>query len=297
MRCVWSLVLVSVAACGDDGFESTVDPDDLDGDGILNDADLCPMYQDPLQHDEDADVIGDVCDNCPASANADQADTTELAEHQFPDGVGDACDRRPKVADDTIARFFPFASATEANAFMGSGWTIANDRATGTNARWMSKDSEQGDGITLQARIAKLAWVADDAAITVVVDGDGITSGFTCSVVHALTGDLLEIREIGGATNTAAVGPFLPSDQLVLSVTRAYTHLATGKAACFLSVNGAAELRIDVPTIDDLAIGTYTLATSEAAIELSAALVMTTPFACDTPVAGPSVGCPTTPPP
>lgn len=93
------------------------------------------------------------------------------------------------------------------------------------------------------------------------------------------------------------VGPFLATDQLVLSVARAYTQLASGKVACFLSVNGAAELRIDVTTTDDLAIGSYALRTDAAAVELSAALVMTTPFACDTPVAGPSFGCPTPPPP
>ncbi len=299
MRCVWSLAVVAAAACsGDDGFQGPANPDDVDGDGILNEADLCPTTQDPTQHDEDADRIGDACDNCPASSNADQADTTELGERQFPDGVGDACDRRPKIADDTIARFFPFAAATEANAFRGTGWTIANDRASATTAQWTSKTGEEGDGITLQARIAKLAWTADDAVFTLAVDGDGVSSGFTCSLVHALSGDTLQVREIGGAINSAPVGPFLAGDQLVLSVTRAFTQLATGKAACFLGVNGAAELRIDIATIDDLAIGSYAIATSAAAVELSAALVMTTPFACDTPVAGPSIGCPTptTPP-
>jgi len=83
----------------------------------------------------------------------------------------------------------------------------------------------------------------------------------------------------------------------VLSITRAYTHLATGKAACFLGVNGAAELRIDIPTIDDLAIGTYTLATTATEVEVTSAIVMTTPFACDTPFTGAIVGCPTPTPP
>lgn len=298
MRCVWPFAFVALAACaGDDGITGPANPDDVDGDGIPNAVDLCPRKQDPAQHDEDGDLIGDVCDNCPASPNADQADLSETLERQFPDGVGDACDRRPKVADDTIARFFPFAAAAEANAFRGTGWTIANDRASGTTARWESVSPEQGDGITLQARIAKLAWTATAASFTVAVDGDGVSSGFSCSIVHAGATDALVIREIGGAVNTAPVGPFLPGDQLVLSVTRAYTHLASGKAACFLGVNGAAELRIDVSTVDDLAIGSYALIADAAAVELSAALVMTTPFACDTPVAGPSIGCPTPPPP
>ncbi len=288
-----SLALVACAACtGDDGIQGPADPNDVDGDGIPNAADLCPNKQDPTQHDEDADRVGDACDNCPASPNANQADTTELGERQFPDGVGDACDRRPKIADDTIAKFFPFADPAEAAAFTGTGWTIANDRATGTTARWFSKRNEPGDGITMQARIGKLAWTMPDASVSVVVDGDGVTAGFTCTIVHAPTGDTLEIQEIGGAVNTMRVGPFFADDKLVLSVTRAYTHLATGTAACFLGVNGGLERRIDVSTVDDLAIGTYAVATTDAEVEIDAALVMTTPFACDTPFTGSSLACP-----
>jgi hypothetical protein len=131
--------------------------------------------------------------------------------------------------------------------------------------------------------------------VSVAVDGDGVSSGFTCSILHAPAGDTLEIMQIGGATNTMTVGPFDPTDKLVLSVTRAYTQLPTGHAACFLGVNGGGELRIDIETIDDLAIGTYAVATANAAIEIEAALVMTTPFACDTPFA--KIACPSQPTP
>ena len=288
------LALVASAACaGDDDPAGPADPNDVDGDGIPNATDLCPNRQDPAQHDEDADRVGDACDNCPASPNANQADTTELGERQFPDGVGDACDRRPKIADDTIAKFFPFADPAEANAFTGTGWTIANDRATGTRARWFSKRSEPGDGITMQARIGRLEWTQADGSVSVAVDGNGIDSGFTCSIVHTATADTLEIQQIGGAMNMMNVGPFDPTDKLVLSVTRAYTQLPTGTAACFLGVNGGGELRIDIATIDDLAIGTYAFATADAAIEIDAALVMTTPFACDTPFTGDAkIACP-----
>jgi hypothetical protein len=293
MRRAWSLALLAWAACSDDGTPNNVDPDDIDGDGVLNDVDLCPARRDPAQHDDDGDLVGDACDNCPATPNAGQADTTELQHMQFPDGVGDACDRRPTVADDTIARFFPFAEPAEANAFTGSGWTIANDRASATTARWFSKKTELGDGITLQAKIAKLAWVGTDGKVSVVVDGDGVTAGFICALVHAPGGDTLEIEEIGGATTSAAVAPFQPTDGVLLTVTRAFTQLATGKAACFVGIGGGMETRIDIVTTDDLAIGSYALATEAADVELTSAIVMTTPFACDTPVAGPSFACPT----
>ena len=40
------------------------------------------------QFDSDNDFVGDVCDNCPSTANSDQADADG-------DGVGDACDSDP----------------------------------------------------------------------------------------------------------------------------------------------------------------------------------------------------------
>jgi len=49
-----------------------VDPDDVDGDGILNGDDNCPDEANDGQVDTDKDGHGDLCDNCPTMANADQ---------------------------------------------------------------------------------------------------------------------------------------------------------------------------------------------------------------------------------
>ncbi|WP_428743419.1 thrombospondin type 3 repeat-containing protein [Tenacibaculum sp.] len=69
---------------------------DADGDGILNGVDNCPNTANPDQADADGNGIGDVCqdndedgvldidDNCPNTANPDQADADG-------NGVGDAC--------------------------------------------------------------------------------------------------------------------------------------------------------------------------------------------------------------
>ena len=64
-------LLLILVACGTESDPlPPVDPDDLDGDGILNDADICPTARDPAQHDEDGDGFGDVCDVCPTIAIA-----------------------------------------------------------------------------------------------------------------------------------------------------------------------------------------------------------------------------------
>ncbi len=74
-----------------------IDPaGDLDGDGVLNDIDICPQVANADQADSDGNGIGDVCqdtdndtvldinDNCPEHSNMDQVDSDG-------NGVGDAC--------------------------------------------------------------------------------------------------------------------------------------------------------------------------------------------------------------
>ncbi|HJU56295.1 MAG TPA: thrombospondin type 3 repeat-containing protein [Pyrinomonadaceae bacterium] len=65
---------------------------DTDGDGVLDGDDNCPMTANANQADADHDGVGDACDNCPAKANPDQADTDG-------DGKADACDNCPAKAN------------------------------------------------------------------------------------------------------------------------------------------------------------------------------------------------------
>jgi hypothetical protein len=58
---------------------------DSDADGVPDDADNCPATANPDQADGDGDGDGDVCDNCPTTPNPDQADADN-------DGLADACD-------------------------------------------------------------------------------------------------------------------------------------------------------------------------------------------------------------
>ncbi len=64
------------------GFDDSLD---TDGDGVANGCDNCPINANPTQADGDGDGVADACDNCPAAANTDQADDDD-------DGLGDACD-------------------------------------------------------------------------------------------------------------------------------------------------------------------------------------------------------------
>jgi hypothetical protein len=81
------------AASGDQGVSGTYCSGEScmtspNPDGVPDICDNCPATYNPDQADQDGDLIGDVCDNCPAAANFFQEDSDY-------DNIGDACDRCP----------------------------------------------------------------------------------------------------------------------------------------------------------------------------------------------------------
>lgn len=75
------------AACGGGGVAG-----DLDGDGVPEFEDNCPLLANPGQEDADGDGRGDACDACPTFAGSAGKDLDG-------DGVGDACDVCREVPD------------------------------------------------------------------------------------------------------------------------------------------------------------------------------------------------------
>ncbi len=121
----------------------SLNPSDLDSDGVLDCEDNCPNTYNPDQADADTDGIGDVCDacpfdadndidgdgicgdvdNCPTVANTDQADSDC-------DGVGDVCDVCPG-GDDTVdnnADGIPDCSQLLAYEDYSDDWKCGNNK-------------------------------------------------------------------------------------------------------------------------------------------------------------------------
>uniref|UniRef100_A0A8B9R6J8 Thrombospondin 2 n=1 Tax=Astyanax mexicanus TaxID=7994 RepID=A0A8B9R6J8_ASTMX len=66
---------------------------DMDGDGILNEKDNCPLVYNTDQKDTDLDGVGDQCDNCPLVHNPQQTDVDN-------DLIGDQCDNNQDIDED-----------------------------------------------------------------------------------------------------------------------------------------------------------------------------------------------------
>ena len=86
----YSLTIKATDAASNSATETVVvnvtDVDeDSDGDGIDNNLDNCPSTANANQADTDSDGVGDLCDNCNVISNSNQLDTDG-------DGIGNVCD-------------------------------------------------------------------------------------------------------------------------------------------------------------------------------------------------------------
>ncbi|TMB94297.1 MAG: hypothetical protein E6J42_11640 [Chloroflexi bacterium] len=97
---------------------------DSDADGQWQPFDNCPAVANAPQADADSDKVGDACDNCPATANADQANNDA-------DSVGDACDPdddNDSIDDAVDASPLIFSNNLSDQAGGGGSFGIINSR-------------------------------------------------------------------------------------------------------------------------------------------------------------------------
>ena len=275
--------VLAVAACGHTAAGPDANPDDLDGDGVLNTADNCAHTFNLDQHDEDGDGVGDVCDNCPTVENANQLDTTETAVPlQLPDGVGDACDLRPGLAGDLLVSFYPFADPAHDASWTTAGWTVTGDHATANGtARWTSARNAKGYGLMLEARFDSIVWQAPGVGqVVLAIDGDAASVGLGCALEADRDGDTfdeLHAYEVGGASMTTSLGaPLDMTGPITLIAWRSIDALHnTGKLTC--TVKGALSKTISISTLDTDVIGNHAVTADGVHAAATSVIVYTSP--------------------
>lgn len=247
-------------ACGDD-------------DAVSFDAGP-PCAETAEPHDEDGDGIFDACDNCPAIANPSQSDETERQVRAFPDGVGDACDPRPGASGDVLHAFYSFATPDQADAWTGSGFSISDDAAHASGmAMWASaRSAPGGGGVHVLVQIASLA----QGPFAIVFDGDGITSGATCT----LAAQRLTASEPAGESSSVAFDTPIEADELVtLAAWHAGVYTPEGRAGiirCRVARGGIMHVA-SAPLGNDSVSGAYAIATRDATVRLTSVSVYTSP--------------------
>jgi hypothetical protein len=215
MNAAWLLALV--AGCsftsgriGVDAHDSSgdassgdvpVQPDDRDGDGVLDSNDNCADVVNASQRDFDMDGSGDECDLCPHVANA-IADTDG-------DLIGDACDPRPSTGGDVRAAWNAFRDADEIAAWTATAgtWTLSAGGISQTDAAISSAGFGPPQGVQkafvmTQMQFDSVGNSVDEVA-GISTGSDAPTQYYACATgMH----DPGPVQFIGAFTKWAASG-------------------------------------------------------------------------------------------
>jgi hypothetical protein len=146
---------------------------DADSDGVPDSTDNCPAVANADQADADGDGIGDACDtpigpdadgdgvldstdNCPAVANAGQADADG-------DGIGDACDTTDDTTAPKVSAATPTGKGIARGTDVAATFSEAMDAATikGTTFKLFKAGSTNNVGAALTYNAASQKAVLD----------------------------------------------------------------------------------------------------------------------------------------
>ena len=182
-RQVWLGVVCAAIGCGRISFDRIGD--------VTDDATVDAVPCHPVGHDEDLDGIDDACDVCPHVADPMQLDTDG-------DGVGDACDPAPNSPHEHITFFDPFTGqrpewsivGAAAHSFTGDSLLIdamgtADEYAT--LAIVPTTDFFQLGGMVMggDAGVRQLTVTADNAPAQVYCELYDDASSFTFEISHS----------------------------------------------------------------------------------------------------------------
>ncbi len=170
-------------------------------------CDNCAATANADQVDTDFDGVGDACDNCPATANPAQADTDG-------DGLGDACDADDDGVEDALDNCPATANTDQADSD-GDGAGDACDCASADSQAWavpgaitdLALSHDQAGGVTT------LAWSPPGQPGATSVTYDTLSSGAAADFTSAAV-----CLDSGGTDTISLDSVAPPPDQVVFFV-------------------------------------------------------------------------------
>jgi hypothetical protein len=220
----------------------SVDADpDGDHDGIANALDNCPAIANADQANDDGDRFGDACDPCPPIADPDPIVDPDS------DGVSGACDPFPATPGDAIRVFESFtAPALPAGwATIGSGWTFAGGSAVidsgsdDLNYLTIAQPAATRQAVITQLTVDELVGGNERAIGPVQLFQASPTRSIACELLRDGNGPKLAIDDTGGPTLDTTDATFDPDLTVTLTNRRDGTSyqcedgevIATGSSA------------------------------------------------------------------
>ena len=185
----------------------------LDTAGWPTDGGVDPRPCSGTATDEDGDMFGDDCDNCPADHNPNQTDGDR-------DGIGNICDPHPAFAVERLAAFYSLrvqqGTAITTNGTWGTDEITGTLRQTGGGNRTLYMlDGGPFRTPTVEVKLGALRREANNAYAGVVLSNelttlDVLPASINCRVREELGGKaFLEMARLRNESGIGATGTFL----------------------------------------------------------------------------------------